>query len=222
MSTQAKLLILFPVFIAVAALGGYSAYWLITADSGEPQVSAATVLKNPRPLPQFSLVDQDGQPVTEADFTDRWSLLFFGFTHCPDICPDTLGRLHAVEQSLASADARRLQIVFVSLDPKRDTPEQLSTYLEYFDPDFVGLTGRLEELDKLTQALYLPFSYRGDTESGDYSVDHSGALVLISPQGQVAAYFSPPHDVDVLAADLGFLINASRQLALHRTTGHRP
>ncbi len=200
---------LLPAACVLAALGAgiaLGAYWLAPESPSGTQ-PAATVLEQPRPLPEFRLADQDGRPFDRERLAGNWHLLFFGFTHCPDVCPTTLGRLAAVEARLADSP-HRPQIVFVSVDPKRDDPDTVGRYVKYFDPDFVGVTGPLDQIRRLTDALYLPFAYRGDT-GGDYSVDHSAALVLIDPAARARAYFTAPHDPAGIAADLRKILAAS-------------
>lgn len=173
---------------------------------GASSTEAATVLPQPRPLPQVHLVSADGDPFGRERLAGGWHLLFFGFTHCPDICPNTLGLLATIEERLAERGTQPPQVVFVSVDPRRDDPATLREYLDYFDADFIGATGPLAEIERLTQALYLPFDYVGDVESGDYTVDHSGALILVDPQARAVAYFSAPHDPETLTADLRRLV----------------
>jgi protein SCO1 len=171
----------------------------------EPGLSlhSGTVLPQPRPLPEFTLLDQHARPISRALLDGRWTLLFAGFTHCPDICPATLGTLATLEARLGDAGGR-LQMVFLSLDPERDDPGTLAPYLAYFSPGLVGITGAPGEIDSLAAAIgltYLRVPY-GD----DYSIDHPAALVLIDPRARAVAYFGPPHHPDQLAADLAPVI----------------
>jgi protein SCO1/2 len=173
------------------------------AHSQLPDAQAATVLPQPRLIPSFSLTDHNGRAFGPGQLQDKWSLLFFGFTRCPDICPNTLGLLHAVRTALKQDD---LQIVFVSVDPKFDSTATLKSYVEYFDPAFVAVTGPETELRTLTDNLYVPYTYVPTGQGNDYTVEHSGALVLMNPQGQAAAYFSPPLKVDPIVNDLRGLL----------------
>lgn len=177
--------------------------FLLSPDGGEdPGTTAATILPQPRPLPDVRLTDADGDAFGRQQFAGDWHLLFFGFTHCPDVCPNTLGLLAAVDERIAASGAQPPQTVFVSVDPRRDDPAALRAYLDYFDSGLIGLTGELDQIRRLTGALYLPFDYSGDVESGEYTVDHSAALVLVDPEARAVAYFTPPHDPAALAADL--------------------
>lgn len=175
------------------------------AEARLPQAQAATVLPTPRALPAFSLTDHLGRPFGPEQLRAQWSLLFFGFTRCPDICPNTLGLLQAVNTAVKSADPG-LRIVFVSVDPKHDTPAALRNYVEYFDPTFVAVTGAESELRRLTDSLFVPYAYVPVGKEGDYTVEHSGALVLLNPQGQATAYFSPPLQLRPIVDDLRALM----------------
>lgn len=189
---------------AAMALGLWSwQQWAkTTASHGQAQWSAATVLPQSREVPDVNMTDQDGAPFSFRQLEGNWSLLFFGFTHCPDICPNTLALLKAVNDSLISEQHRPLQMVFVSVDPARDTASKLRDYVHYFDPTMLGVTGAAAELQRLTAGLYLPFQISQPDENGHYDVDHSASLVLLNPDNRVKAYFSAPHQLDLLLADL--------------------
>lgn len=197
-----------PLFWAIAAVLALAAglalgRLLLSPGGGEPAApAAATVLPQPRPLPDVRLTDAGGGAFGRRQFAGDWHLLFFGFTHCPDVCPNTLGLLTAVDEQIAASGGQPPQTVFVSVDPRRDDPAALRAYLDYFDSGLIGLTGELDQIRQLTGALYLPFDYSGDVESGEYTVDHSAALVLVDPEARAIAYFTPPHDPATLAADL--------------------
>jgi protein SCO1 len=169
-----------------------------TSTGFEP--TAGTAVDPPRPIAAFELTDQAGARFTRRHLKGQWSLLFAGFTHCPDICPVTLARLNALDDNLRAAGGE-LQTVFLSLDPERDTPERLAEYMGYFNPDFVGVTGEQAEIDKLTGALGLAY-VKVPGSRGSYTVDHSTAVVLIDPEGRAAAYFRAPLDIEALTADL--------------------
>lgn len=204
-TTGYTLLAVAAVALALAAGAAAGVYWLQPGGGAVPDTQAATVLDAARPLPKFELVDGRGEAFDRERLTGAWHLLFFGFTHCPDVCPTTLSKLAAVKDALAQSGAAP-EVVFVSVDPRRDDPATLHNYVSYFDPGFVGVTGSLEQLRRLTGALYLPFSYVGDTATDDYVVEHSAALVLVDPQARARAYFTPPHDASRIAMDLKRLI----------------
>jgi protein SCO1/2 len=176
--------------------------------SAQLSLAKATLLTPPRPLPDFQLIDQDGAAFNLSHLRNRWSLLFFGFTHCPDVCPTSLGVLARAERELAELPPNeRPQIVFVSVDPKRDTPQQLASYVKFFSSTFTGVTGTQQSIDDFTRALGVPVAIT-PTENGDYSVDHSAAIFLIDPQGAMRALFSTPHTALVIADDYRRIVDA--------------
>ncbi len=133
--------------------------------------------RHPTPLPAFSLLNQFGEPVDQTVFKGQWDLVFFGFTHCPDICPTTLQVLAEAKRTLAEQGRETLpRIVLVSVDPERDSPEILGQYVDHFGDGNLGLTGTLEEIRKLTGGLGIFFEKQaGDDDN--YSVDHSAAVL---------------------------------------------
>jgi protein SCO1 len=163
----------------------------------------ATVLAQPRPLGPFDLIDQRRQPFGLERLKGRWSFLAFGYTHCPDVCPMTLGALkQASEQIRAVLQAQaQPQVVFVSVDPERDTPQQLDGYVSYFSKEFVGVTGSPQAIAAFTRQLSVPYGRSPGGTSGEYSVDHSASILLIDPQARLSAIFSAPHDPRRIAAE---------------------
>lgn len=170
-------------------------------------LQAGVVLQQPRPVAEFSLIDQDGQPFTTAQLRGRWSLLFAGFTHCPDVCPTTLNVMKLLEAQLGPQRVP-VQMVFLSVDPQRDVPAQLRQYVRYFSPTITGITGAPEQIERLCAALGLAYVKVPGASDAEYTIDHSAALVLVDPQGRVTGYFQPPHKVDTLAADLSRIFAA--------------
>ncbi len=132
----------------------------------------------------FTLVGTDGQTVTEADFAGRPRAMFFGFTHCPDVCPTTLAEADGWLKALGPA-GDDLRIVFVSVDPERDTPQSMKDYLSAFDPRIVGLTGTPEQIAAVTKA-YRVYARKVELEGGDYTMDHSAAVLLFDRNGDFA------------------------------------
>jgi protein SCO1/2 len=180
------------IFVAaVAAAAIVTGTWLsfkVASPPAAPQV--ATVLPAGNELPEFSLLDQSGAAIGRDVFQGQWDLVFFGFTHCPDICPMTLQVLADARNQLAAASFSPLpRIVLVSVDPERDTPENLAKYVDYFGEGNLGITGDLEEIRKLTNGLGIWFEKSGDGE--DYSVDHAAAVLVIDPKGQFRACRAP-------------------------------
>jgi protein SCO1/2 len=195
------------LFLFIAFAGGAAFLYLaVGVDRAGPD--AATVLPEPRPLPSFSLVDQAGAPFTNDSLAGRWSVLFFGFTHCPDICPATLQQLAVARQRLA-ADGRDFpEIILVSVDPERDTPEVLADYVAYFDAGITGVTGTVAEVSEFAHALGIFFAKSGDS-GGDYSVDHSAAVLVVNENAEWYAVFSAPHSIDDFVHDLPILTGST-------------
>ena len=144
------------------------------------------VLPEPPAKPDFVLTDTEGQPFDfRRETADRITLLFFGFTHCPDICPVHLANLGAVVDRLDADVRRRIQVVFVSVDPERDTPERIREWLDVFHPSFVGLRGSFEEVNRIQAAINLPPALidEDDAADGQYSVGHSAQILAFTPDG---------------------------------------
>ncbi len=170
----------------------------VNADRG----LVATVLPRPRSLPAVTLTAPDGRRWTTSDLSGNWHFLFFGFTHCPDVCPMTLADLAGTLQRLADNGTRPLPgVVFVSVDPGRDTPERLGDYVSHFHDDVVGLTGERDAIDTLTSALGISYTLHAPDANGDYAVDHSAAILLLDPEGRLRALWQPPHGREVLAEE---------------------
>ncbi|HUI62422.1 MAG TPA: SCO family protein [Steroidobacteraceae bacterium] len=188
------------ILLGVAAVcAALSGFWLARKlDSSAPTLASGTWLGTPRDTGSLRLTDQAGQPFTELALQGKPSLVFFGYTHCPDVCPTTLAKLAQVKKAAAVPG---LQVVFVSVDPQRDTPATLNTYVHAFDPEFIGLTGAPADIAGLTSRFGIAVA-RVDLPGGDYSMDHSAAVFLLNTHGQIAALFTPPFDVRRLAEDL--------------------
>ena len=185
---------------AFAALVGAAAGFTVLRPAGV-DIKSGTLLRQPREIADFALQGSGGKPFTKADLAGHWSLIYVGYTHCPDVCPTTLAQLKAVEKGLGP-DAAKLRFVFLSIDPERDTPESLAQYTHYFSPDFEGVTGPNAQLDAL--GANLGFVYQkvpGETPQS-YLMDHSSAMILVNPQAQLAGYVTPPFNTEAIVADL--------------------
>lgn len=184
---------------ALALVAAVAGFWVAhrTADSA-PQLTSGTWLPQPRPLENFTLTDESGHPLTLNDLKGRPTLVFFGFTHCPDVCPTTLAKLARITKSAGIPD---LRVLLVSVDPERDTPDQLKHYVQAFDPAFKAATGTPAEIVRLTRELGVAVA-RVDLGGGDYTVDHSAVVFLLDDQARRVALFTPPYEIDPVAADL--------------------
>lgn len=191
--------------LAVFLMLGHSAHSAGPVLKAE-QSSTATILSAAQPLPPFSLLDTSNQSFTEASLKDHWTLLFFGYAQCPEICPQALATISEAWRGLAQPNA---QFVFVSLDPKEDTPAALKQFLANFNSNFIGLTGEEAEIKKLAQACRI-HSWKDPNlnAAGQKIIDHSATLLLVNPQGQIQALFSPPHQSSVLEKELKALMKS--------------
>jgi protein SCO1/2 len=193
------------IALGVALAGGI----FVAASLHKPaQLKVALALPTPIALPEFTLVDQNGDAVTAASFRGQWDMVFFGFTHCPDVCPVTLQLLADVKRELAKTKITATpRIVLVSVDPERDTPEIMGRYVNYFGEGNLGVSGELDELTKLTTALGIFFE-KVVTDNDNYNVNHSAAVLIINPQGEFSALFSAPHQVANYLHDLPILMGS--------------
>ena len=186
--------------------GGVFMYYALNETRQQPEL--ATILPFTKVLPEFALVDQTGATFTRADLHGKWHVLFFGFTHCPDICPATLQQLAISRARLAEEGVAFPQIVLISVDPERDTPDVMASYVGAFGANIKGVTGDIDEIRKLTSDLGIYFEKVGDS-GGDYSVDHSAAVLVIDASARWHALFSAPHSVDAFVRDLPILTGES-------------
>ncbi len=159
------------------------------------------VYEVPRNVQDFSLRDHKGEPFTKSNLSGKWSLLFFGYTYCPDICPITLATIRQFEGLLREAGVEDpLQVVLVSVDPQRDTPEKLGAYVSYFSEDYLGVTGEYIDIFNLARQLNIAFGYQ-PAENGNYLVSHSGEIAIINPNGDFHGFFKIPHNPEKMAAN---------------------
>ncbi|MEE5121373.1 SCO family protein [Pseudomonas alliivorans] len=163
------------------------------------------LLPQSRSLPSLSMSDQNGAPMAVDELKGKWTLVFFGYTYCPDICPTTLAQLRDIRTKLSQEAVDNMRVVLVSVDPDRDTPQQLKQYLGYFDPRYIGLTAPVADIQKLASALSIPF-IPADTSKPGYTVDHSGNLALIGPDGRQRGFIRSPLNAQKLMAQLPVLL----------------
>jgi len=179
-----------------AALGGY---WLAQQlDRASPRLASGTWLPQPKAVRDFRLTDTTGRTFSRAELAGAPTLVFFGFTHCPDLCPTTLMTLSQVRQRAA---LKGLRVLFVSIDPQRDSAPVLGTYVHAFDPAFLGLTGEPGSILALAADFGVAVN-RVPLPGGDYTMDHSAVVFLLDARARIAAIFTPPLDAAALASDL--------------------
>jgi len=186
------------LLIPAAACAALAGFWLAhELDRETPKLASGTWLPQSKALADFALIDENGQPYTRATLGAAPTLVYFGFTHCPDVCPTTLLKLAQLRREAALPG---LRVLFVSVDPGRDTPALLGRYVHAFDPAFHGATGTPEEIARVARNFGVAVN-RVELPGGDYTMDHSAVLFLVVRDG-IAAIFTPPLEVRPLAADL--------------------
>jgi len=191
------------VSLCIAALG-----LLAGCSSSQPKHWDLTYIGGVMPPLQFTLVGDNGEPVTAANFAGKVVLLYFGYTHCPDVCPTTLADL-AQALRLLGAEANKVSVLFVSVDPKRDTPAVLKSYAAAFAPQVVGLSGSQEQLESLTKRYRVAYRLGEPDTHGNYVVYHSSALFIFDSSGRVRLLASDSDLPQAIAHDLRQLLNLS-------------
>lgn len=190
------------VYILTAVIAMGIGFWASSYfhSSSEPQIGVlddasmqGTILPVPRKIQAPGLQKDDGSVFSNQDISGHWSLIFFGYMNCPDVCPTTLGVLAQARKSYGQGFPK---VIFVTVDPERDTVDNIGEYVQFFDPSFIGVTGKAELINAL--ALQLSVVYlrmdSGD-ESNNYTMDHSSSLLMINPEGSLYAFLKPPHTV---------------------------
>ena len=223
--------------IAMAAVASMSAgFWLSSLQQSAEDKSAealkqkaldearnnyspiqGTILSPARKISIPALTKDSGETFSMDDLMGHWSLFFFGYTHCPDICPVTMGVVSQAKKIATGNNHMFPEVFFVSVDPERDTVEMLTDYVRYFDKDFVGVTGEANLIKALTlqmSVVYMIIPADNDTgaepkDGSTYTVDHSAALLLLNPEGKLAAFFNPPHDAKTILKDFQTVVNLS-------------
>jgi len=208
-SKAARILIVLVLAVLATAAGIWSASIILDRRVNLEELEA---IRFPvaRQLPPFELVDHNNQVFNEDALRGRWSFLFFGYTHCPDVCPTTLSVLNSVAHRLQDLEAD-IRFVFVSVDPERDTPEVLARYVGYFNGDFIGVTGTEQQIAQFTRELgIMHMRVAAEENTSDYLVDHSASVLLIDPDGRYHAVFSPPLAAGKISDDFRKILEAYR------------
>ncbi|WDS36456.1 SCO family protein [Pseudoxanthomonas sp.] len=200
------------LLIAIAAvLGVLAANKLLgpsrTGHTQWPATQTVTLLPTPRPLPEFSLRQSDGTQLTQGELRGHWTLVFLGFTYCPDVCPTTLAQLAQAQKQWAGlSDTLRPRVLFVSIDPERDTPAKVGEYAHAFHPDTLAATADIPALEQFAKSLSLVFvkapGEHFKENPQDYSMDHSAQIVVLDPQGRMAGIIQPPFQPELIGSDL--------------------
>lgn len=191
------------IIVLIAAAAGFGLWLgLRPALLSPPAYDAFSQYPQARALTPFALDGSDGRPVDGARLSGKHQLVFFGFTHCPDVCPTALSVMREVERGLPSAGLDgRVGFLFVSVDPERDVPAKLGEYTKYFSPNIVAATADHDRLGALTREMGVLY-VREQTDSPDYNIDHSAAVFVLDAQGRLLGRFPPPLDAGKMLADL--------------------
>ncbi|MDD2894036.1 MAG: SCO family protein [Halothiobacillaceae bacterium] len=175
--------------------------------------SVMRVIPQAIPVPEATLTKMDGQPFTRKNFLGKWTFLYFGYTLCPDVCPTELTALAEIATLLRKEGAQSSwQMVFVSVDPERDTPEQLAKFVTYFDPKIIGVTGTQTELSLMAKPLGVGWEKASlptanDAVSNSYLINHTTSILLVSPEATVVGVYPTPHDPVAMVKVFNTVIN---------------
>ena len=196
MQQQSRIRITIALLLGFILLVVYGFSWRMSQpvimSNEDLRINGAVVLDKPRIFGDFELVDHRGETFNISRMQDIWTIVFFGFTHCPDICPTTLAMLNDTYSKLKDSEKERLQVVMISLDSERDTVEKLAEYVPYFNPEFTGVTGNKHLIRRLTAELNVAYN-QVPLSDDDYTVDHSTQLILVNPMGDYHGFFKAPH-----------------------------
>jgi len=201
MQQQAGIRRTIAIVLAFIVLVVYGFIWRmnqpVIMNDEQLRVNGAIVLDKPRIFSDFELIDHRGEVFNIDRFRDTWTIVFFGFTNCPDICPTTLAVLNDTYSKMKESEKEKLQVVMISLDPERDTVEALADYVPYFNDQFIGVTGNKHLIRRLTAEINIAYN-KVPLAGDDYTVDHSTQLVLINPKGHYHGFFKAPHSETML------------------------
>lgn len=167
-------------------------------------LASASIYPEPKALQPFQLREASGQVFTEKNLLGQWSLVFFGFTNCPSICPTSMAVLNQVYNKVNNA--AKPQVIFVSVDPERDTLKRIGQYVQGFNPHFIGVKGQKEQIDALARQMSVLYIKLKPETGNNYTIDHSGAILLINPQGKLHAVFTAPLDAEKMVKDYSLIV----------------
>lgn len=196
---------LLAIGLAILGFGGM-AWW---ATQNRPHTFAGLVVDPPKSIIDFTLETRNAQPVTLSSLRGQWVWLSYGYTHCPDVCPTTLATLKRAKESLGT-NAAQVRVVFVSVDPKRDTPDITQQYVEHFGPDFVGLSGSPTAVATAAQSFNVTYEAKESDSAAGYLVSHSAFVYLIDPQSRWRISYPFGVSAQEIAADLNYLLSESQ------------
>jgi len=197
MAKNSTLLLIIAAIIAMSAGLWIAQETKTNKVSLTPPTIQGAIYPTEKLIKPFELVNHLGNEFNNKNLNGHWSIVFVGYTHCPDICPTTLSLMSDVHQELSLQKMDPPQVIFLTIDPERDTPNVMNSYIEYFNTEFTGLTGTLENIEKLTKDLNAVYrkapGLGGEITADDYLMDHSSALILINPKGNLQSILTAPH-----------------------------
>ena len=192
------------ILIILAIVGLAGGVFLASHLSQPAQAQFAQIYPQARALSEVNLTNQHGETIDAKWFEGKWTLTFVGYTYCPDICPTTLAELKSIYPQLKELSSEYpVQVLFLSVDPKRDTVPRLKEYVDFFNPEFTAATAEHKYLFPVVRAMGMMYSISDSTENNDYLVDHSASVVIISPKAQVVGRFVPVHEPGKIAISDG-------------------
>lgn len=201
-----SLWLLAPAGIALGFLLVFLLLQLLGSTLFGPRSLHGTVLQSPEPMANFTLTAHTGQPVNLHDYQDKVVMLYFGYTFCPDACPATMSHLAQAMEKLTSAQQEQIQVFMITVDPERDTKEQLADYMAYFHPSFVGLTGTAEEIAQVATPLGIYYRREAGTAASGYLVNHTTSVLVIDKKGHLRLTYPFNTPVEDIAADMRILV----------------
>ena len=196
------------IMFAGLALICLALFWVVKENLRQPDLDIAVLHpESMHFIPEFQMTDYDHKPFDKNRLNGKWTFLFIGYTLCPDICPTTLHTMHELNVALKKNGKNDdIQFVFISVDPERDSLERIKSYVQYFDPSFVGVTSSVEQLRAFADAIGANYyQVPHPDEPRFYYVIHSAEIFLINPKGELYALFPPPHQVERIAADFSVI-----------------
>ncbi|ALN91147.1 MULTISPECIES: SCO family protein [Lysobacter] len=213
MFNRTTAIVLIAALAAALGLWASQKYFGQARRSNLPQTEAVRLFDPPRTLPAYSLRQSDGTQLIPGELKGHWTLVFLGFTHCPDVCPTTLAQMSVAQKSWESiAEASRPRVLFVSVDPERDTPDKIGEYAHGFHKDTLAATADVPALEAFAKSLSMVFAKvpaPDGAPADQYTMDHSASMAVLDPQGRMAGLLRPPFDPNVIAKDMKALTEAA-------------
>jgi len=213
--TKSNRTLVFVLIAVVLVIGFFGLFKFSNKSATNPNASgnlasaSFALFPNARNIQPFALQESNGASFNDHSLKGHWSLVFFGYTNCPDVCPTTLATMNKVWQTLPTNVRDQIEFIFVSVDPQRDTLDNLHKYVTYFNPHFVAVTGSDSQLEQLSRQVGVAyFKVEPASKAANYIINHTGSLMLFNPLGQYAGLFSPPFQTERLATDLQKIVHS--------------